>query len=515
MGETTRESGGGPSLGTFQLGLVERWVMIGVVALVLITLTMFEMWGFGGGEFWFLMFILSALLFYPVILGCTQGQMDLFEPIFLVSAAYFLYFVWAPTNDFLKGNYTVFGIDIVPGLTRGTLHAAVGVAAMMAGYYVRFGDARSRRRTPTSYRATPEAPVDLRNASAAIKYAIALILSAIVCLGLTFKLTGWNWSRLLSFGQYGDEVLGIWLIEQNPFLNYLHSTLEWFLPAFLILFVFRRKPTLRSRVFLAIGFLAVFAIYTTLGFRYRVLLLMMAPVLYSYLVKRKRPGVVGLAVAGLVTVLMVGIIGGTRNATRTGAAIDREDLEISQSTSGFAGDLRLYPPFYRMIDVFPADYDYILGTSYLYVFISPIPRVLWPGKPDAPVRSVLRIIVGERAVQQGLAYPNLGEFYVNFGIVGEIGGMFLFGYLLQRVWLFLQRNPQDPWALIIYSMTLPFLVQVVSRGYFVQIAQEFVFIFGPVLIGRRFLGERAVNRRRQRFGAVPRSLALTSEIPSR
>lgn len=515
MAEATRSAIGGRSLGTFQLGLIERWVMISLVALVLITFTLFEMWGFGGGDFWFLMFILSALVFFPVILGCIQGQMDLFEPIFLVCAAYFLYFVWAPTNDFLKANYTVFGIDILPGLARGTLHAAVGVASMLVGYYVMFGDARSRSRTVTTFEATPENPVDLRNSSAATKYAIGLILTAIVCLGLTFKLTGWNWSRLLSFGQYGDEVLGIWLIEQNPFLNYLHSTLEWFLPAFLVLFVFRRRPTARSRVFLMIGFFAIFAIYTTLGFRYRVLLLMMAPVLYTYLVKRKRPGIVGIAVAGLVTVLMVGIIGGTRNSTRRGAEIDREDLEISQTTSGFAGDLRLYPPFYRMLDVFPTDYDYIWGTSYLYVFISPIPRVLWPGKPDAPVRSVLRIIVGERAVQQGLAYPNLGEFYVNFGLVGEIIGMFLFGYLLRRVWMFLQRNPHDPWALIIYSMVLPFLVQVVSRGYFVQIAQEFVFIFGPALLGRRILGERAVQRRRQQIGARPRPFALTTEIPTR
>jgi hypothetical protein len=118
-------------------------------------------------------------------------------------------------------------------------------------------------------------------------------------------------------------------------------------------------------------------------------------------------------------------------------------------------------------------------------------------------------------VQQGLAYPNLGEFYVNFGLVGEIGGMFLFGYLLRRAWMFLQRNPHDPWALIIYSMTLPFLVQVVSRGYFVQIAQEFVFIFGPVLIGRRLFGERAVRRRREQVGVLRRPFALTTEIPSR
>jgi len=518
MAESARAPVPGRSLGTFQLRLVERWVMICFVGLVLITYTAFEMWGFGGGEFWFLMFILSALVFFPVILGISRGQMDIFEPIFLVCAAYFLYFVWAPTHDWVRGNLSPFGIDIVSSIWRGTMHAIVGVAAMLVGYYVNFGGEGSRNpmaNTRSSFRATPENPVDVRRSSAAIKYAVGMSLGAIACLGLTFRLTGWNWSRLLSFGQYGDEVANIWLIEQNPFLNYLHSTMEWFLPAFLILLVFRRQPTPRSRFFLLLGFFAVFTIYTTLGFRYRVLLLMMAPVLYHYMAKRKRPGVIGIVVASLVTVLMVSIIGGTRGATRAGADLDRGDIAIGETGSNFTQDLRIYPPFYRMLDVFPTDYDYLWGSSYMYVFISPIPRVLWPGKPDAPVRSVLRVIAGERAVQQGLAYPNLGEFYVNFGLAGEIMGMFLFGFLLRRAWMFVQRNANDPWALILYAMLLPFLVQVVSRGYFVQIAQEFAFIFGPALIGRYFFGERATVRRALRIGATPRPFGLSAEIPSR
>jgi oligosaccharide repeat unit polymerase len=517
MAEATRAPIVARSIGTFQLRLTERWSMITFIGLVLLTFTAFEMWGFAGGEFWFLMFILSALVFVPVILGITQGQMDIFEPIFLVCAAYFLYFVWAPTYDWIRGNFSPFGIDIVSGIWRGTMHAIVGVASMLVGYYVNFGG--EKRRNPmadskSTYRPTPEHPVDLRRASEANKYAIGLIIGAIVCLGLTFKLTGWNWSRLLTFGQLGDEKLNIWLIEQNPFLNYLHSTMEWFLPAFLVLMVFRR-PSPRSRFFLSIAFLAVFAIYTTLGFRYRVLLLMMAPVVYWYMTKRKRPGVMGIVVAAVVTILMVSIIGGTRGATRAGGDIERQDIALAQSGNNFTQDLRIYPPFYRMLDVYPIDYDYIWGSSYLYVFISPIPRALWPGKPDAPVRNVLRVILGERAVTAGLAYPNLGEFYVNFGLVGEILGMFLFGFILRRIWMFLQRNAHDPWALILYSMTLPFLVQVVSRGYFVQIAQEIAFIFGPIVLGRYFLGERAPQSRPKWIGAPARPFGFSQEIPSR
>jgi oligosaccharide repeat unit polymerase len=242
---------------------------------------------------------------------------------------------------------------------------------------------------------------------------------------------------------------------------------------------------------------------------------MMAPVVYYYMTRRKRPGIVGISVAAIVTILMVTIIGGTRGATRSGGDISQQDIAVAQSGNNFTNDLRIYPPFYRMLDVFPTDYDYIWGTSYLYVFISPIPRALWAEKPDAPVRSVLRVIVGENAVTQGLAYPNLGEFYVNFGVVGEIIGMFIFGFLLRRAWQFIQRNAHDPWALMLYTMLLPFLVQIVSRGYFVQIAQEFVFIFGPIVLGRYLFGERIRAPRVLRVGAASRQLGFSQEIPSR
>ena len=479
------------SLGTFQLTAFERTTLSAVVAITLLTLGLFQILGFANGNFWFKMFALSALLLTPVILGITQGHMDILEPIFLVNAAYFLYFVWGPSVDWISQLHVIFGTDIVATIDNGTRHTTIAVASMLIGYYMRFGGAApAKRPAPAGDAPLKDFYVDPPRDAAAVRYAVIVTVAGIVCLGLTFSLTGWNWTRLLTLGQFGADVNNTWLIEQNPFLNYLYLTMEWFLPALMIMIAFH-KPRTRNRVLLLIGFVIIFTIYMTIGFRYRILLLMLAPVTYLYMLRRRRPGLGGLLIAGFVTVLMIGLIGGTRSATRTGRDIDTDVFEVAQSGSRFANDLRIYPPYYTLLQAFPTDHDYLWGSSYLYVFLSPIPRALWPGKPDAPVRVVLRTAFGERAVQQGLAYPNLGEFYVNFGLPGEILGMALFGYLLRRLWSYVRRNAHDRWALIWYALWLPFLVQVVSRGYFVQIAQEFAFIFLPILLGRRLFGPAA------------------------
>jgi hypothetical protein len=92
-------------------------------------------------------------------------------------------------------------------------------------------------------------------------------------------------------------------------------------------------------------------------------------------------------------------------------------------------------------------------------------------------------VLGEDAVTAGVAYPNIGEFYVNFGVPGIMGGMWLFGVVMRAMYEYLKRHEQSDWARITYATALPFLVQVVSRGYFVAIVQEAFFLLIPLVVG--------------------------------
>ena len=115
-----------------------------------------------------------------------------------------------------------------------------------------------------------------------------------------------------------------------------------------------------------------------------------------------------------------------------------------------------------------------------------IPRVIWPGKPDALQKMVVTTAVSETAAQSGMAFVNLGEFYFEFGILGCIVSMFLFGVLSRYLRRIAKINSD---GLICYSMLLPTCIQLVARGYIPSNFYLIVFLCLPTLI-IRFIAKR-------------------------
>jgi hypothetical protein len=93
----------------------------------------------------------------------------------------------------------------------------------------------------------------------------------------------------------------------------------------------------------------------------------------------------------------------------------------------------------------PAFEPYGLGKSYLDVFIAPIPRFLWPEKPlKAGGNAFVSQYTGIRFdphTSVGVNY--MFEFYVNFGLVGVVFGLFVLGLLLGWMELLYYRYALD------------------------------------------------------------------------
>lgn len=123
------------------------------------------------------------------------------------------------------------------------------------------------------------------------------------------------------------------------------------------------------------------------------------------------------------------------------------------------------------------------GHQMLGVALFWIPRSLWTGKPvdSGPLL----------AVHQGYDFTNLSaplwaEFYLNWGWVGVVGGMFLFGVWVRRADeaanVLLSRSPvPGPWAAII-----PFYLLIVLRGSLLQ-AMTYLVV---ALLGGWFVRQR-------------------------
>jgi oligosaccharide repeat unit polymerase len=191
--------------------------------------------------------------------------------------------------------------------------------------------------------------------------------------------------------------------------------------------------------------------------------------------------------------MMIGIVGAARSRVRRAQAI--EGFSMTQAVRSFSRTLDIYQPFAMVVDAFPSRSNFLYGASFTFLLVQPIPRAIWPGKPAPPIRRIIAAAFQDPEVARaGIFYPNVGEYYANFGLPGAIVGMFLFGVLARAIYEYLLRYPDNPWVIVFFSMSLPYLVQIVSRGYFVQIVVETVFILLPVVLGMWVIDRRSLER---------------------
>jgi len=467
-------------------------MLFGLVGL-LVALALAGLFNEQGGSIWFSLTGLTLVLSIPFFVAVMRGRFDPFEPIYIVCASYFLYLVYAPARDFLNGKEHFFGRHVMPLVPLGSLYAGLSIAAMIGAYYLRIGSPAARLRPMP-----PESMERLRRS--------ALIFGAMGILGFSGWLvqSGRSWLGFLTLGQFGGGT-ETFFFDETGATNYFLVSVELLIPAFVLLYA---TMTTR-RVWLIPAFLLPMLIYTTLGFRYRLLILVLAPIVYRYLQQRRRPNILSLLFALAVTIIFIGAMAPLRQSFRVGKEITAQDVMEVEAVENFNTDLDIYQPYLAMIDAMPLEEDFLWGQSFTYLLIHPIPRAIWRGKPDSPARAVIRAAFrGDNApIASGVAYPNFAEFYANFGLAGMILGMAVFGFGMRKVQDFLHANRESPLAVAIFALTLPFLVQVVSRGYLVQIFQEFAFIIAPLMILRRFPGPLPRVPR-----AAPRAAALPGSV---
>jgi hypothetical protein len=151
------------------------------------------------------------------------------------------------------------------------------------------------------------------------------------------------------------------------------------------------------------------------------------------------------------------------------------------------------------IDYTPSVEPYAYGATFLDMLIALIPRIFWPDKPlelgGSTVATRFTGIPFSQGTSVGITY--LFEFYVNFGLVGVVLGMFFLG--LGCAWL--ERKYYDwarrghwaefaaiavMWAITTQSDTLGMLVMTIGPAIAVS------WVIGRVLPGTRAVRFRKI-----------------------
>ena len=142
----------------------------------------------------------------------------------------------------------------------------------------------------------------------------------------------------------------------------------------------------------------------------------------------------------------------------------------------------------------PSLLKYQYGLTYLHLLIYPIPRFIWHSKPSPIGTGIFTEVFfpGEyfAGVTKGVTLP--GELYLNFGILGIVGGMFLFGIFLRGLDKYIKLNRSNPKAILFYTTALIPLIVALRGGIFVY-AQYLGMFWIPLFFSLKYIERRSYH----------------------
>lgn len=415
-------------------------------------------------------FCIAGLLVY------AKARYDLyvFEPLFFISLLYIGVFICKPIIDLKNGAMIEHGINVIDGGVKATLILLVSYSMLFYSYYkghchivVRNIGRYERKNFVYDDKSIEEETCDVT--VLVISWGIVFLL----CLVCMFS-QGLSISYIFSLGTSGERVVD----ESNTALLFLSnfgvtSVTLW-------LMIITRSRSASIKIILTI--LEIFYLLIRNG-RWLILVIGLAPVVYFYTKHKKSPKASTMMILSLAFLIIFAWMQVNRTAIRTGGGYSgwgEKGLTLEILLSPFESDLNTYRLFYSMVTRFPTDHSYMLGITFAYTIILFVPRVIWNGKPDNPVRTMTEYSLNSEAKQAGTAVANLGEFYANFGIVGCLIGMYLVGWGAQELKKWFTYPTED--RLVMYAIMYPLMFQWVARGNFSGNFYMTIFALSPFIV---------------------------------
>lgn len=273
-------------------------------------------------------------------------------------------------------------------------------------------------------------------------------------------------------------------INFGAFANYANNALNLLIPGVLLLFACwvrqRRKPWS-----LVIWTLVAVGLFTTLGFRYRVVTLLVPMAILWFLARGRRPSLALLSLGGVGLLLFAGVIGLTRSY---GLGLDLttlQGLSFGELFSSGFQETHVFLITGAVIENTPRTYDFVGLQPLISTLFIPIPSALLPNKGSAEyVLGAVQYLfpIGREHFASGAAFMGYGEYYLMAGWVSLAAMGVLLGGLLRCLWNWFSPRRQEVLAQVTYVCACGYLYVVVSRGYLPQVVTLFAFGVAPLFV---------------------------------
>ncbi len=423
----------------------------------------------------FLAVLVGFLLLTPIIVNLVNNKFDLFEPIVMIGAVFSLYFVLHPLYSIYSGETSILGMDVFPLYAKGLLGVMVAVGSCWFGYFLPVGKkiGMSIPFGKFSHRG--------KNQRSLFRFGLGLLVLSSLSFFLWLRISEIPWEYFFLPGLLTGVDPDVLIRREGVSLNYLFLQIEMFIPAILI---FSMSDSLKSRVFTSILFVLVLIIYSSIGFRFRISVLVSSFIVFYFLCRNKKPKLFFLFGTFILIFFFFGWLSDARGFIRSQGISGDTKFSFSNSAAAINAEFKIFDTFSVLIDAMPARLDYVYFAPYKYIFILPIPHQIWPEKPPPFfLRRIAEAISVPGADEAGSAVPNFGEYYMAFGWWGILFGMAFYGIAYRVLWEWFNKNKEDAWVKLIYAINLGMIVLVIARGYTCQIVMEWVFLVLPILLG--------------------------------
>lgn len=402
--------------------------------------------------------ICLVVLFWIYLVGYLLNKYDFLSPITFFSALFFFMFYVAPIYDLLTEEILWFNVDLFSYGIKGSLYAFLGYLCFYVAYVLSFKNKADDFTATINYSYVNDDRSNYRLKALIIAgYAICLLASIFYVV----KTGGQSLLYIFTLGLFGKGNTG----DVTNNLGFV-IMLSYCLTSFTLLYCEYGN----SKFLKVLFFILMFQIHVVRGFRFIIIQIAITFVFYWILSKNshlKKSLVISFLLLVLASIIIMTMF---RNAIRDGDGVDVEKLSLEPIKTAlddaFWDNLRIYKNYYALIKVVPEETPYMYGKQmFVYTIIMLIPRAIWTNKPENPGTTAIGVALGTVAVKGGTAYPCLGEYYYEFGLVGIIVFLTIFGLWMKKSeyrFRFCNRGKID---LMKYCTLVGLILQIVIRGY--------------------------------------------------
>ncbi|MCX7986533.1 MAG: oligosaccharide repeat unit polymerase [Bacteroidales bacterium] len=425
-----------------------------------------------GNEWLYTILLAVGVIGIPIVQVFSKKYYAIFSPITMVCVVYFYYALLGPFNKMASGEVIVRTNDLREYFTPAMVGCLVSFYSLLLGYL-----SKKRFRGRAFALNFPVVTKQLRNIGFTI-IAIALTLFTIFSGGDIVSRI-----NFLDVAKTGQDFSG-------SFASYLMLSINFLVVGALLTFYYyyNRKVLL---VFLFIFGLIV-SLFINEAFRYRIVILILALFSAYHLYRQQKPNLVFMAATIIPFFLLMGILEIARVYGR-GIDVTRiENVEYGDLAEKSLNETDVFWATGLFMDKVFEVADYTYFDFIVNAIASPIPRKIWPSKPDGSyILKTNDDLFGSTG--KGQAYLNFSEYYLAFGWLGVVVVSFLWGYFFKTVWLWFLRYKEHPLAITAISVFNAFIYVIISRNYFTQHLTLFFFTVYPAFFVIWLYRKRFIN----------------------